>query len=244
MRLNEHTGSHTFPVPISLLTDMITAISTPKLLLVPYSAHHVPTYHTWMQSSALQTATASEPLTLDQEYEMQRSWRTDADKLTFIICLPRPSCEEKAVEAELDDPPERMVGDVNLFLSPLDDGEEDGGEEEVVGEIELMIALPSLQNQGYGRAALLTFMSYVLAHWEGIARELSASTTRLAYLRAKINETNARSIGLFESVGFRRVGEGANYFGEVELRWRGSGEDLKGCKGWVEGVERRYHGGV
>lgn len=36
-------------------------------------------YHGWMKSVELQQLTASEPLTLEQEYDMQRSWREDAD---------------------------------------------------------------------------------------------------------------------------------------------------------------------
>ncbi|KAI1632816.1 acetyltransferase domain-containing protein [Biscogniauxia mediterranea] len=97
MRLNEHI-----------------AISTPQILLVPYDAHHVVTYHEWMQDpvradhsdhsfsylvsyllthlsaspKAVQEATASEPLTLEEEFENQQSWRTSHDKLTFIVCKP------------------------------------------------------------------------------------------------------------------------------------------------------------
>lgn len=36
-----------------------------------------------MKSEELQRLTASEPLTLEQEYAMQRSWREDADSETW-----------------------------------------------------------------------------------------------------------------------------------------------------------------
>lgn len=36
-------------------------------------------YHEWMKSPELQQLTASEPLTLEQEYDMQKSWREDDD---------------------------------------------------------------------------------------------------------------------------------------------------------------------
>ncbi|XP_069785397.1 alpha/beta-tubulin-N-acetyltransferase 9 isoform X6 [Narcine bancroftii] len=51
--------------------------------LVPYSTRHVPRYHQWMKSEELLKLTASEPLTLEQEYQMQRSWQEDDDKPSF-----------------------------------------------------------------------------------------------------------------------------------------------------------------
>ena len=36
-------------------------------------------YHGWMQSAELRAQTASEPLTLEQEYEMQKKWMSDSD---------------------------------------------------------------------------------------------------------------------------------------------------------------------
>lgn len=40
-----------------------------------------------MTNKELQELTASEPLTLNEEYEMQASWRTDDDSNVFIKYL-------------------------------------------------------------------------------------------------------------------------------------------------------------
>jgi len=42
-------------------------------------------YHDWMQSPELLEQTASERLTLDQEYEMQQSWFQDENSNIFLI---------------------------------------------------------------------------------------------------------------------------------------------------------------
>lgn len=47
------------------------------LILVPYRKKYVARYHAWMQDPFLQEMTASEPLSLKEEYEMQASWRDD-----------------------------------------------------------------------------------------------------------------------------------------------------------------------
>ena len=40
-------------------------------------------YHEWMQSAELRAQTASEPLTLSQEYQMQQSWQQDEDSMCY-----------------------------------------------------------------------------------------------------------------------------------------------------------------
>ena len=53
------------------------------MILVPYEKEHVEKYHGWMQSEEILQTTASEPLTIENEYKMQESWREDEDKLTI-----------------------------------------------------------------------------------------------------------------------------------------------------------------
>lgn len=93
-----------------------TCIRAGPVVLVPYCPHHVEKYHTWMQSEELLELTASEPLSLDEEYAMQRSWREDDDKCTFILLdaehLP-PTGHAWSFEQEIA----AMVGDVNVFLN-------------------------------------------------------------------------------------------------------------------------------
>lgn len=71
-----------------MLINADTVISGERVVLVPYRPEHVPLYHEWMASPELQELTASEPLSLEEEYAMQRAWRDDGDKLTFVLLDP------------------------------------------------------------------------------------------------------------------------------------------------------------
>ncbi|KAF2149870.1 hypothetical protein K461DRAFT_296288 [Myriangium duriaei CBS 260.36] len=200
-----------------------TALVTPKVLLVPYSEHHVPTYHEWMKDEDLQKATASEALTLEEEYEMQRSWRTDADKLTFIIAEPTQSQNGQQISPGEYDRSDRMIGDVNLFLADDDDFVNPEADKDVpryvVGELELMIARRDQRRHGYGSGALKAFIGYVKENLDKILGEYaSGQLASLSYLRVRIGADNAGSIALFEGIGFKKISEKANFFGELELR--------------------------
>ncbi|KAH0497949.1 hypothetical protein TgHK011_005230 [Trichoderma gracile] len=221
------------------------SISTSRVLLVPYEAHHVLTYHDWMQDPAIQEATASEPMTLEEEFENQQSWRTSHDKLTFIVCEPL-SGEQESVTARGDDSPDKMRGDINFFLY-LDDDDED--DEEVAGlresnmirlrgEVDVMIASRQHRGKGFGEAAVRSMLGYIRRHLSEILNEyangegVDEEKVQLVGLMAKIKEDNTGSRALFRKLGFKQEGE-ANYFGEVKMvmDWEGSGiEGLMG--GW------------
>ncbi|KAK6529731.1 hypothetical protein TWF281_008893 [Arthrobotrys megalospora] len=231
------------------------AIITNKLAFVPYEASHVPTYSEWMSSESLREATASERLSLPEEYAMQESWREDADKLTFILSLPSTGIKSLGVSDDttrkryivvegVDDEPSNLVGDVNLFL--YEDDEEEGieGEEQrisMIGEIELMIARDECQGQGLGKVAVLVFILYVLHHQREILMQDMIRYEKggkiLKYLRVKIGKENVRSLGLFHKLGFVKTTEEPNYFGEWELRL-----ELDPLDGVVEKVENMLKG--
>ncbi|KAI1469734.1 GNAT domain-containing protein [Daldinia caldariorum] len=245
-----------------------TAVSTSRVLLVPYDAHHVEKYHQWMEDPSIREATASERLSLEEEYENQASWREASDKLTFIVCAPllrgaagggngSSDAREKkgSVVAGVVDAADRMVGDVNLFLSPWDDddddydekgeGEQGGDDKERKGEdaktyytaeIDIMIADPRCRGKGLGRAAVATFLSFVRRHLDSILAEYTAGSLNgaerngkpvLRDVVAKINAENTASIVLFKALGFEQRGE-RNYFGEIRMVFEGFG----GADGW------------
>ncbi|GKT78089.1 methionyl-tRNA synthetase [Colletotrichum tofieldiae] len=224
MRLNEHTGMSSTP---------LAAIATRRVTLVPYEARHVEQYHGWMSDPDIQEATASEPLTIEEEYENQQSWRTSHDKLTFIICQPLPeSSDTKAetVQAGEIDASEHMIGDINFFIYPDDDDDDDDeatrsvSEGSYVGEVDVMVASKEHRGKGIGHAAVTTLLTYVHHNKERILGEYVTGEGRtgegklpeLKGVMVKIKEENAASIALFRRLGFVQKGE-VNYFGEIQM---------------------------
>ncbi|KAJ5580794.1 N-acetyltransferase [Penicillium hetheringtonii] len=212
-----------------------TALLSSKVLLVPYSSWHVPRYHEWMQDEEIQQATASEPLSMEEEYAMQQSWRQDPDKLTFIICQLTSSETNEGPAQTLtkeSDSSGNMIGDINLFIR-IDDGEDGSSTPQFVGEIELMIAEKRNQGQGFGKAALILFMKFIIEHCNEVLEEFASrgidqlmglklkdtkAVLKFECLSVKIGQSNLRSLALFEGLGFVKVSTDPNFFGEFELR--------------------------
>ncbi|KAJ6501916.1 N-acetyltransferase 9-like protein [Mycena sanguinolenta] len=184
-----------------------------------------------MQDPELRELTASEPLTLEEEYEMQRKWQLDEDKLTFIIC---DRGDSDPLEPQLLNPRDprvsalRMIGDVNIFLhgSPSQDTHPDE-EDEFYAEAEIMIAEREYRRKGFALEALQLMLGYATASSKGpFLCENPPDTLKGSplpvpptSLLARIFESNVPSIRLFEKLGFH-ITKRVEVFGEVEMRWR------------------------
>ncbi|KAI0883197.1 GNAT domain-containing protein [Annulohypoxylon maeteangense] len=232
------------------------AVCGNSIILVPYDKHHVLKYHEWMEDEKIRQLTASDRLSLEQEYENQASWRTSGDKLTFIICkgasFSNLAASASPVIAGKVDVPGSMAGDVNAFISPWDPAdyedrvticEEYETKAYCAAEIDIMIADPTSRGKGLGRAAVAAFLLYIrrnldeiLGEFDGWSRDNKGKhkTRVLKEVAAKIYEDNTASIALFKSLGFKQRG-GVNYFGEIELVLEGFGEEGFELKGTVGG---------
>ncbi|XP_060883493.1 N-acetyltransferase 9 isoform X2 [Labrus mixtus] len=143
-----------------------------------------------MKSPELQQLTASEPLTLEQEYDMARSWRDDNDKCTFIILDKQLWADSSAEEEKC------MVGDVNLFLTDPSDP--------TLAELEIMIAEPSYRGKGIGKEVTRMMMCY------GVTK------LGLKKYQVKIGLGNEISIAMFKRLHFQEVSV-CKVFKEVTL---------------------------
>ncbi|KAI5981951.1 GNAT domain-containing protein [Pisolithus albus] len=197
-----------------MITDAV--IRGDKVVLVPYREEHVEKYHQWMSDPRLLRLTASEPLTLAEEYEMQKKWRDDPDKLTFIIL---------AVEKEgaLSTCP--MVGDVNLFLKghPSD--------EDFEAEVEIMIAESDYRRRGIALEALRLLLSYATGSpstfmcpplLQSVPPPPKPLPIPPQSLVVRVSQDNRPSISLFEKLQFSVV-RLVRVFDEVEMRFVGGG---------------------
>ncbi|KOS17056.1 N-acetyltransferase 9-like protein [Escovopsis weberi] len=201
------------------------AIQTDAVLLVPYEARHVPRYHSWMQDPDIREATASEALTLQEEFENQQSWRRAHDKLTFILCRPPPppSTPLSRAVAGQHDAEGSMIGDVNFFLYPHDeepepDREHGNGDEArngengetrqilVRGEVDIMVAETDARGRGVGSAAVRALLAFVARHTGALLEEYAAGE-RARWVPESSSRSQAQSQGGgADAAGMRLVG--------------------------------------
>ncbi|KAG1697039.1 hypothetical protein DVH05_017425 [Phytophthora capsici] len=157
-------------------------IAGQKVTLVPYEKEHVPKYHNWMKDPWLQEMTASEPLSIEEEFEMQKSWREDAKKCTFIVLAKDEGDGKPGVSYMDKSAVDRMAGDVNLFFNDYDDP--------LACEMEIMIAEEKYRRKGFAEEAVKLMMAY------------ATSELKVTRFICKIIETNGASIKLFEKLGY------------------------------------------
>ncbi|KAE9457844.1 hypothetical protein C3L33_10231, partial [Rhododendron williamsianum] len=202
---------------------MRVSLEGKKTILVPYMKEHVPKYHQWMQDPALLQATGSEPLTLDEEYQMQLSWTQDPQKQTFIV-LDKELVVGDFIHGNAHT--EAMVGDVNIYMNDLDDSQ--------MAEIEIMIAEPKRKNVKHRVFQSIRRLVFVLKHetnvheigdsrGKGIGKEsvlmmmaFAVENFSIHIFRAKIGESNEASLLMFRKLGFMEVSH-SEIFKEVTL---------------------------
>ncbi|XP_068629127.1 alpha/beta-tubulin-N-acetyltransferase 9 [Battus philenor] len=165
-----------------------TKIIGQNIILVPYKEHHVNKYHLWMKSEELQKLTASDPLTLEEEYNMQKTWQEDDDKCTFIIL-------DKCTYSEGDNEIDSMIGDTNIFITDKDN---------MVGEIEIMIAEEVARGKKRGWEAVILMMLYGIRN------------IKIKSYEAKIYIKNDISINMFKKLGFKEKSR-SEIFEEITL---------------------------
>ncbi|GJD11438.1 N-acetyltransferase 9 [Galdieria sulphuraria] len=158
-----------------------------QVLLAPYEKEFVPLYHTWMQNKTLLEQTATEPLSLKEEYENQISWREDPHKCSFIIIYIQ------------QEQPQQIVGDVNAFL--LQD------EDSSAVEVEVMIAETSYRRLGLATEAvqlLLLFVNRYLGLNTFIAKIATGNTASLGLFR-RLGFEIYRQVPVFSEVHLRKT---------------------------------------
>ncbi|XP_059169001.1 N-acetyltransferase 9-like protein isoform X2 [Physella acuta] len=149
-----------------------------------------------MESEELRQLTASERLSLEEEYEMQRKWREDCDKCTFII-LSKESYLTSSLSETSKKEIECMIGDVNIFYTP-------NSHDRSEGEVEIMIAEPSARGKSMGKEAVCLVMKY--------AQDILKTTL----FTCKIGFENTTSLHLFQSLGFIEISR-SDVFKELTL---------------------------
>ncbi|KAF5401037.1 Acyl-CoA N-acyltransferase, partial [Paragonimus heterotremus] len=128
------------------------------------------------------------------EFEAQRQWAELDDRLTFIILSKdRLASFENSPASNVNDfgnmEVDSMIGDVNLFLHPIDTSTVGANNECFEGELSVMIAEPDMRGRGLASEALAALLEFSGHHLP----------SKLSGLVAKVSLDNLSSIKLFSS---------------------------------------------
>ena len=181
-----------------------------------------------MKDPDLLEATGSEPLSYEEEVQMQKSWKDDETKCTFIIHAAGNQHQKHGDDNDDDDDDDdddknvndddkavfhvednlsTMIGDVNLFLSEIDDDDDDDNNDNDIQQSmpETPTRTPKIRLQ----AEIDIMIGNKEYHRKGYG--YSATILMLLYgakqlnikrFFCKINEDNISSIRLFQRLGF------------------------------------------
>nr|XP_009386269.1 PREDICTED: N-acetyltransferase 9-like protein isoform X3 [Musa acuminata subsp. malaccensis] len=160
-----------------------------KVILVPYMREHVPTYHRWMQDPALLAATASEPLTLHQEYQMHGSWTQDPLKHTFILL------DKQLIQGGF------VPGDPH------------------VEEIEIMIAELTSRQKGLGKESILMMMAFAVERYgiHTFRAKIAESNAASINLFRKLGYVDASYSEVFKEELIRQAMAGGREYSYLEI---------------------------
>ncbi|XP_015109799.1 uncharacterized protein LOC107036373 [Diachasma alloeum] len=170
-------------------TNSNTRIIGARVVLVPYREEHVEKYHEWMKSPELQHLTGSEPLTLEEEYEMQKSWGEDENKCTFIVL-------DAEIYSKTNDEIVSMIGDTNLYFNDPDDIH--------ASECEIMVAEETARGRKMGWEAIILMLRY------------GVEVLKVSKYSAKIKMDNEKSIRMFQKLKFTEASR-SEVFQEITL---------------------------
>lgn len=205
-----------------------------KIILVPYLLSYIETYHKWMQDPEILDLTASEPLTLEEEIQNQKSWLLDPLKYTFLICENNEKIEEflKKQEkinefeyAEINDQQFekknsnkfRIINQTKnshftTFLKNLEPcGDinlffhEYMDEDEC--EIDVMIGNKNARGKGLAKESVLIMIKF------------GEEIYKKKRFVAKIKEKNETSIQLFQKIGFKQI-KIVKVFDEIHFEYK------------------------
>mmetsp|Transcript_14144 Transcript_14144/g.21727 ORF Transcript_14144/g.21727 Transcript_14144/m.21727 type:complete len:245 (-) Transcript_14144:194-928(-) len=225
-----------------------TVLAGSKAVLVPYRPEHVPTYHKWMLDSHLLEMTGSEPLTMEEEIDMQQTWRDDETKCTFIVLatsdcesLPittTPTVNDDGAPADHASAHPAATAITNLSLIDQNLFELSQNLKAMVGDVNLFFHSYDNDEDSIHKTAELDVMTASVRHRRsGIGSEAVRIMMQYGHhalgvtrFYVKIKEENEASLNMFENtLCFVKCGYAA-CFKEVELEYiintNGYGKEL------------------